>query len=105
MTAPWFHDRRYGRVRSPDSVTSIRNLYILYTVSSKRKSIPVSLPPALVRELDRLVEEGKFGSRSEAIRYGARLVTREDRLLRLHELTEARAAQDVDERLERKRVP
>ena len=73
-------------------------------MSTDRKPIPVSLPSELVRELDRLVEEGKFGSRSEAIRYGARLVTREDHMKRLHESTQTRAEQDIDERLERKRV-
>ncbi|PSP80799.1 CopG family transcriptional regulator, partial [Halobacteriales archaeon QS_4_69_225] len=45
-------------------------------MSSDRKSVPVSLPEGLVEELDRLVEEGLFSSRSEALRYGARLVTR-----------------------------
>lgn len=72
-------------------------------MSSDRKSIPVSLPPELVAELDRLVEEGKFGSRSEALRYGARLVTHEEATKRLHELTQARAREQVAERLERKR--
>ena len=72
-------------------------------MSSERKSIPVSLPPELVAELDRLVEEGKFGSRSEALRYGARLVTHEEATKRLHELTQARAREQVAERLQRKR--
>ena len=74
-------------------------------MSTDRHSVPVSLPADLVRELDRLVEEGKFGSRSEALRYGARLVAREARVQRLHEATAERAAVDVEERLERKRVP
>jgi Arc/MetJ-type ribon-helix-helix transcriptional regulator len=73
-------------------------------MSSERKSVPVSLPEDLVRELDELVEDGKFGSRSEALRYGARLVVREDHMKRLHELTTERAEQDIDDRLERKRV-
>jgi Arc/MetJ-type ribon-helix-helix transcriptional regulator len=73
-------------------------------MSSERKSVPVSLPDDLVRELDELVEEGKFGSRSEALRYGARLVVREDHMKRLHELTSERAEEDIDDRLERKRV-
>ena len=63
----------------------------------------MSLPPELVAELDRLVEEGKFGSRSEALRYGARLVTHEEATKRLNELTQARAREQVAERLERKR--
>lgn len=72
-------------------------------MASDRKSIPVSLPVELVEEIDRLVEEGKFGSRSDALRYGARLVTHEEATKRLHELTQGRAREHVQERLERKR--
>ena len=74
-------------------------------MSSDRKSVPVSLPPELVRELDALVEAGVFSSRSDALRYGARLVVREGRQPRLHDLADERAREDVRERLERKRVP
>jgi len=49
-------------------------------MSSERKSVPVALPSKLVERLDALVEDGVFGSRSEALRYGARLVVREERL-------------------------
>ena len=73
-------------------------------MSTDRKSIPVSIPEGLVEELDELVEEGKFGSRSEALRYGARLVAREAQQKRLHQLTSDAAEGDIDERLERKRV-
>lgn len=74
-------------------------------MSSKRDSIPVSLPPALTARLDELVEAGIYGSRSEALRYGARLVLREERdRRRLHELADERAAEDVADRLERTRV-
>jgi Arc/MetJ-type ribon-helix-helix transcriptional regulator len=73
-------------------------------MSSDRKSVPVSLPPELVERLDRLVEDGVFGSRSEALRYGARLVVREETLERLHEQTASDAREDVEERLDRKRV-
>lgn len=73
-------------------------------MSTDRKSVPVSLPEGLVEELDELVEEGQFGSRSEALRYGARLVTREAREKRLHDLTDESAKEDVEERLDRKRV-
>jgi Arc/MetJ-type ribon-helix-helix transcriptional regulator len=41
-------------------------------MSADRRPVLVSLPPELVDELDDLVEEGQFGSRSEALRYGAR---------------------------------
>lgn len=73
-------------------------------MSSDRESVPVSIPSELVEQLDRLVEDGVFGSRSEALRYGARLVVREERLARLHELADAGARDDVQERLDRKRV-
>ncbi|QLG48697.1 ribbon-helix-helix domain-containing protein [Natrinema halophilum] len=73
-------------------------------MSTDRKSIPVSIPEGLVEELDKLVEEGTFGSRSEALRYGARLVAREATQKRLHEQTATSAERDIEERLERKRV-
>lgn len=74
-------------------------------MSSDRQSVPVSLPSELVTRLDRLVEEGVFSSRSEALRYGARLVVREETQERLHELAGESAREDVEERLDRKRVP
>jgi len=74
-------------------------------MSSDRQSVPVSLPPELVDRLDRLVKDGIFGSRSEALRYGARLVVREEHLQSLHEQADNEARKDVAERLERKRVP
>jgi len=73
-------------------------------MSSERESVPVSLPPELVNRLDELVSEGVFGSRSEALQYGARLVVREERVDRLHEGTASTAQEDIEERLERKRV-
>ena len=73
-------------------------------MSGDRQSIPVSLPPGLVDRLDGLVEDGVFGSRSEALRYGARLVVREAHLERLHERADSEAREDVEERLDRKRV-
>lgn len=73
-------------------------------MSNDRRSVPVSLPPELVTRLDRLVEDGVFGSRSEALRYGARLVVRKEHLERLHERADSEARDDVEERLDRKRV-
>ena len=73
-------------------------------MSSDRQSVPVSLPPGLVNSLGSLVEDGVFGSRSEALRYGARLVVREAHLERLHERADSEAREDVEERLDRKRV-
>lgn len=40
----------------------------------KRVLIPVSIPRALADDIDELVRIGKFGSRSDAIRFGARLL-------------------------------
>lgn len=74
-------------------------------MSRDRHSIPVSLPEDLVVKLDELVEDGRFDSRSDALRYGARLLTRGVRIQCLHELSEARAKSDVAERLGRKTVP
>lgn len=74
-------------------------------MSRDRQSVPVSVPSKLVARLDTLVEEGVFGSRSETLRYGARLVVREEASERLHELTERSARKDVAERLDRKRIP
>ena len=74
-------------------------------MSSDRQSVPVSLPTELVDRLDRLVDDGVFSSRSDALRYGARVVVREERRQRLHEQADSEARADVAERLERKRVP
>ena len=41
--------------------------------TKERVSMAVSLPIGLVKEIDHLVDEKVFGSRSEALRYGARL--------------------------------
>ena len=73
-------------------------------MSGDRQSVPVSLPPGLVDRLDGLVGEGVFESRSEALRYGARLVVREAYLKRLHERADSEARADVEERLDQKRV-
>lgn len=73
-------------------------------MSSDRQSVPVSLPSALVARLDRLVEAGVYSSRSAALRYGARLVVREETRERRHEIAERGAREDVEERLDRKRV-
>ena len=65
----------------------------------KRQSIPVSLPMGLVKKLDNLVESGEFSSRSEAIRFGARLaVMLEDRL---HKRAENYAYDEIVQGLKR----
>ena len=70
-----------------------------------RESVPVSLPKKLVEDLDRLVDEGRFSSRSEALRRGARIVTERGKVDRLHELSSKLAKEKVEERLARKDVP
>lgn len=71
-------------------------------MSNGQQSISVSLPSKLVSRLDRLVEDGAFGSRSEALRYGARLVIREEYLQHLHEHADTKAREEIKERLDRK---
>ena len=74
------------------------------STDSERKPVPVSLPPELVEELDALVDEGVFSSRSDAIRYGVRLVVREEKqYTRLHERADESARNDVQTRMERKK--
>jgi len=67
---------------------------------AERVVIPVSLPEGLVKKIDELVKKGIFSSRSEALRYGARLVV----LLegRLHEKAEDYAYEMIKERIERR---
>lgn len=77
---------------------------MVHPISTDRYTVPVSLPPELVSELDELVEAGQFGSRSEVLRYGARLVVREELQKRLHERTAEDVKDDIKERLDRKRV-
>ena len=74
-------------------------------MNSDRQSVPITLPSKLVERLDRLAENGVFGSRTKALRDGARLVIREDYLERLHEQADSEARNDIEERLDRKRVP
>lgn len=73
-------------------------------MNSDHQSIPVSLSPELVEHLDRLVADGVFGSLSEALRYGAQLVVREEHLEHLHEQADSEAQKDIEERLDRKWV-
>ena len=74
-------------------------------MSVDRESVPVSLPKKLVEDLDRLVDEGRFSSRSEALRRGARVVTEREKVDRLHELSSKLGKEKVEERLARKNVP
>jgi Arc/MetJ-type ribon-helix-helix transcriptional regulator len=69
-----------------------------------RVSVPVSLPKGLVKEIDSMVEENMFGSRSEVLRHGARLAVMHHR--RLHERAEDYALDEISQGLKRgKNVP
>ena len=68
-----------------------------------RVSIPVSLPSGLVEEIDHMVSEKVFGSRSEVLRYGARLAVLYHR--RLHMRAEEYAHDEVTEGLKRGKSP
>ena len=66
----------------------------------RREVVPVSLPKGLVEEIDELVRRKVFSSRSEAIRYGARLVVLFEK--GIHKLAEEYAYEIIKERLERR---
>jgi Arc/MetJ-type ribon-helix-helix transcriptional regulator len=65
-----------------------------------RESVPISLPKGLVQQLDALVKKGEFSSRSEALRFGARLVLMLEK--RLHERAEDYAYSEIREGLRRR---
>ena len=66
-----------------------------------RESIAVSLPKGLVSQLEDLVKSGIFSSKSEAIRFGARLLVMMEK--RLHERSEDYAYEEITEGLRRGR--
>lgn len=86
-----------------ESKSIYKNLYICINMSKAkdRVSIPVSLPIGLVNDIDEMVEQKMFGSRSEVLRYGARLAVIYHR--RLHSRAEEYALAEVEEGLERGR--
>ena len=59
------------------------------------KIVPVALPAALAREIDRLIQEGEFVSRNEALKLGARLVIM--MLRRTHERAQDYAYDEIRE--------
>ncbi len=69
--------------------------------SKERVSMAVSLPSGLVDEIDHLVAEKIFSSRSEALRYGARLAVLFQN--RLHFRAEEYGYQEIKRRLRRGR--
>ncbi len=65
----------------------------------ERVSMSVSLPLGLIKEIDHLVDEKIFGSRSEALRYGARLAVMFHQ--RIHARAEEYAYEDSVNRVKR----
>jgi Arc/MetJ-type ribon-helix-helix transcriptional regulator len=65
----------------------------------ERMSIPVSLPKGLAKNIDELVKEGEFSSRSELLRFGARLVVMLEK--RTHKRAEDYAYSEIKEGLKR----
>ena len=51
-----------------------------------RENIPVALPKGLAKSIDEMVEKGIFSSKSEALRFGAKLVVMLEK--RMHERSE-----------------
>lgn len=43
-------------------------------MSRQEQAIPVKLPKMLVSEIDQLIKQGKFQTRSDALRFAARLI-------------------------------
>ena len=43
-------------------------------MSKQEQAIPVKLPKVVVSEIDRLIKQGKFQTRSDALRFAARLI-------------------------------
>lgn len=67
------------------------------------KTVSVHLPGRLIEELDDLVEEEIFGSRSDAIRFGARLAVMFKKK-RLYQLSEDYAYEEITKGTERGRM-
>ena len=67
-------------------------------------SVSVSLLPEVIQGLDRLVETDRFESRAEALRYGARLVVREEQQQRLREYAREKVADGVEDKQDHHRT-
>ena len=57
----------------------------MYVSPGGRVQISVKLPKAYIDELDELVKEGRFSSRSEAIRVAIRMLIESERLRKVVE--------------------
>jgi Arc/MetJ-type ribon-helix-helix transcriptional regulator len=74
----------------------------MYTMKEKQLAIPVKLTPQLTREIDELVRLGVFASRSEAIRFGVRLMILMERAdIPISRRAEEYAYEDIKGKLER----
>ncbi len=82
-----------------NEIYNILYICISMTKAKDRVSIPVSLPMGLVEEIDDLVDHKLFGSRSEVLRYGARLAVIYHR--RLHTRAEEYALDEIEAGLKR----
>lgn len=68
-----------------------------------RKIVPIALPIGLADEIDKLVREGEFTSRNEALKFGARLLVM--MMSRVHKRAEDYAYSEIVEGLVRGRKP
>ena len=64
--------------------------------------IPVPLSKGLLGDIDELVESGLFSSRTDVLRYGARLVVLKEKR-RIHERAEDYAYDEIKEGIQRGR--
>ena len=70
-------------------------------MTDDRISIPVSLPRGLVKEIDEMVRRREFSSKSDAIRFGVRLLVMLEK--RTHQRAEDYAIEEIVGGLERGR--
>ena len=74
----------------------------MYTMKEKQLAIPVKLTPQITREIDELVRLGIFASRSEAIKFGIRLmILMEKAEIPISRRAEEYAYEEIKEKLER----
>ncbi len=66
------------------------------------KTIPVKLPYEVIEEMDEMIRSGHFLSRSDLLRYGARLALGlEKRRISIHYLAEEYAYREIKDKLRR----
>ncbi|MBU4116462.1 MAG: ribbon-helix-helix domain-containing protein [Nanoarchaeota archaeon] len=68
----------------------------------KQTAIPVKLTPKVIEEIDELVKLGVFASRSEAIKFGIRLMILIEKIdLPISKRAEEYACQEIKDKFER----